>query len=149
MGATGEIDSRLRGNDRKNTGDNMKQIVRTHAAPKPIGAYSQAVKSGNTVFISGQIPLDPETMEMVSDNIEQQIEQVFKNLSEVTQAAGGDLNDIVRLTMYLKDINDIAKANEAMARFFEEPYPARVSIEVSALPRQALIEVDAIMVIND
>lgn len=127
----------------------MKQIIRTHSAPKPIGVYSQAVKSGNTVYISGQIPLDPETMEMVSDDIEKQIEQVFKNLSEVTKAAGGDLNDIVRLTLYLKDINDISKANEVMAKIFEEPYPARVSIGVSALPRQALIEVDAIMVIND
>jgi reactive intermediate/imine deaminase len=127
----------------------MKQIIRTHHAPKAIGTYSQAVKAGNTVYISGQIPLDPETMEIVSPDIEPQIKQVFKNLSEITQAAGGNLKDIVKLTVYLTDLDHFAKTNEIMATFFEEPYPARVTVGVSALPKQSLVEVDAIMVISD
>lgn len=127
----------------------MKQIIRTHNAPKAIGTYSQAVKAGSTVYISGQIPLVPETMELVSQDIHKQIEQVFKNLSEITQAAGGNLKDIVKLTIYLTDIKHFTETNEIMSRLFEEPYPARVLIGVSALPKGALIEADAIMVISD
>jgi reactive intermediate/imine deaminase len=127
----------------------MKQIIRTHFAPKAIGAYSQAVKAGNTVYISGQIPLLPETMELISQDIAEQIEQVFKNLEQITKAAGGDLKDIVRLTVYLTDINNFAITNEVMSSFFEEPYPARVLIGVNALPKQSQVEVDAIMVISD
>lgn len=127
----------------------MKQIIRTHHAPKALGTYSQAVKAGNTVYISGQIPLVPETMELVSQNIDEQIEQVFKNLSQITQAAGGSLKDIVKLTIYLTDINHFAKANEMMSQFFEEPYPARVSIGVNELPKHSLVEIDAIMVLSD
>jgi len=127
----------------------MKQIIRTHNAPKAIGNYSQAVKAGNTVYISGQIPLNPETAELVSHDIDEQINQVFKNLREITRAAGGDLQDIVRLTIYLTDLDYFAKANEIMGSFFSEPYPARVSIGVSALPLKSHIEVDAIMVISD
>jgi reactive intermediate/imine deaminase len=127
----------------------MKQVIRTHNAPKAIGTYSQAVKSGNTVYISGQIPLVPETMELISGDITQQIEQVFKNLSEITEAAGGNLKDIVKLTIYLTDIKHFTETNEVMSRLFEEPYPARVLIGVSALPRGSLVEADAIMVICD
>lgn len=127
----------------------MKQIIRTHLAPKAIGTYSQAVKSGSTVYISGQIPLVPETMELVSQDFKEQTTQVFKNLAEITEAAGGNLNDIVKLTVYLTDISHFEKVNEVMATFFEEPYPARVLIGVSALPKQSQVEADAIMVIND
>lgn len=127
----------------------MKQIIRTHQAPKAIGTYSQAVKAGNTVYISGQIPLVPETNELIAGGIEQQIEQVFKNLAEITQAAGGNLKEIVRLTIYLTDINNFAVTNEVMSRFFDEPYPARALIGVSALPKNAQVEIDAIMVLSD
>lgn len=127
----------------------MKQIIRTHQAPKAIGTYSQAVKAGNTVYISGQIPLVPDTMELISGDITQQIEQVFKNLSEITHAAGGKLKDIVKLTIYLTDINNYSKANEVMSTLFEEPYPSRVLFGVSALPMQAEVEIDAIMVLSD
>jgi reactive intermediate/imine deaminase len=127
----------------------MKQIIRAHFAPKAIGAYSQAVKAGDTVYISGQIPLLPETMELISDDMEAQIDQVFKNLAHITQAAGGELKDIVKLTIYLLDLNHFALINEVMSRHFEEPYPARVVIGVSALPKAAKVEVDAIMVISD
>ena len=127
----------------------MKQIIRSHQAPKAIGTYSQAVKSGNTVYLSGQIPLVAETMELISENIEEQITQVFKNLAYVTHAAGGALKDIVKLTVYLTDLNDFAKINEIMATFFDEPYPARAAIGVNALPKQARVEIDAIMVLSD
>lgn len=127
----------------------MKQIIRTHLAPKAIGTYSQAVKAGNTVYISGQIPLDPETMEMVSQDIAEQAKQVFKNLAEITQSAGGKLKDIVKLTIYLTDINNFSITNEVMSEFFDEPYPARALIGVSALPKKAQVEIDAIMVLSD
>jgi reactive intermediate/imine deaminase len=127
----------------------MKQIIRAHLAPKTIGTYSQAVKASNTVYISGQIPLIPDTMEIISQDIGEQTQQVFKNLTEITRAAGGDLNDIVKLTVYLTDINNFSKINEMMSTFFQEPYPARVLIAVSALPKQAQVEIDAIMVLSD
>jgi reactive intermediate/imine deaminase len=127
----------------------MKQIIRTHQAPKAIGTYSQAVKAGNAVYISGQIPLVPETMELISNDIEQQIKQSFKNLQQITRAAGGDLKDIVKLTIYLTDLGNYPKANEIMSQFFDEPYPARAVIGVNQLPRHSPVEIDAIMVLSD
>jgi reactive intermediate/imine deaminase len=127
----------------------MKQIIRTHQAPRAIGTYSQAVKAGNAVYISGQIPLVPETMELISHDISQQIEQTFNNLAEVTKAAGGTLNDIVKLTIYLIDLQHFAKVNEIMAQHFEEPYPARAVIGIAALPKQSQVEIDAVMFLSD
>jgi reactive intermediate/imine deaminase len=127
----------------------MKQIIRTHQAPKAIGTYSQAVKAGNAVYISGQIPLVPETMELISNDIEQQINQTFKNLQQITRAAGGDLKDIVKLTIYLIDLGDFSKTNEIMSQFFDEPYPARAVLGVNQLAKQSKIEIDAIMVLSD
>lgn len=123
-----------------------KQIIHTEAAPKAIGPYSQAVRCGATVYLSGQIGLDPRTMELVS-GIGPQIERVFENLKAVAQAAGGDLADVVKLTVYLTDLGDFARVNEIMARYFEPPYPARAAVGVAALPRGALVEMDAVMVI--
>ncbi len=127
----------------------MKQVIRTAFAPKAIGTYSQAVKAGNTVYISGQIPLVADTMELISDQFEEQINQVFKNLEKITDAAGGKLKDVVKLTVYLLDLNNFSVINDVMSRYFDEPYPARAAIGVSALPRNAQVEIDAIMVIND
>lgn len=125
----------------------MKQKIQTDQAPKAIGAYSQAIKTGNTVYLSGQIPLNPETMALVSEEFTDQAVQVFKNLQAVCQAAGGDLDAIVKLTIYLTDLSNFASVNEVMVKFFQEPYPARATIQISALPKSALIEVDAILVI--
>jgi reactive intermediate/imine deaminase len=127
----------------------MKQIIRTTHAPVAIGTYSQAVKAGNTVYISGQIPLVPDPMELISGDIGRQIEQVFKNLGQITKAAGGNLKDIVKLNIYLTDLDNFAKTNEIMSHFFDEPYPARIVIGVNALPRHSQVEVDAVMVISD
>lgn len=121
-----------------------KQIVHTNAAPKAIGTYSQAVRCGNTVYLAGQIGLDPATMEMVA-GIDQQIHRVFENLKAVTTAAGGSLDDAVKLTVYLTDLGNFARVNEIMATFFSAPYPARAAVGVSSLPRGALVEVDAIL----
>lgn len=125
-----------------------KQIIATKDAPGAIGAYSQAVKVGDTVYLSGQIPLDPETMEVVGGGVEAQIKQVFTNLSAVCKAAGGSLEDIVKLTVYLTDLGDFAKVNEAMAGFFEAPYPARAAIGVAQLPKDVPVEVEGVMVLN-
>lgn len=125
-----------------------KQIIATQDAPGAIGAYSQAVKVGDTVYLSGQIPLDPKTMEVVSGGVEAQINQVFVNLSAVCKAAGGSLEDIVKLTVYLTDLGDFAKVNEAMAGFFEAPYPARAAIGVAQLPKDVPVEVEGVMVLN-
>jgi reactive intermediate/imine deaminase len=124
------------------------QIIHTNHAPAAIGTYSQATVSGQLVFLSGQIPLDPVTMELVSSEIEVQIEQVFKNLAAVCEAAGGALAQIVKLQVYLTDLVHFAKVNEIMSRYFTEPYPARAAIGVSALPRGAMVEVDGIMVLK-
>ncbi len=121
-----------------------KQIIHTNAAPKAIGTYSQAVRCGNTVYLAGQIGLDPATMELIA-GIGPQIHRVFENLKAVAQAAGGDLGDIVKLTVYLTDLNHFARVNEIMATCFKQPYPARASVGVASLPRGALIEIDAIM----
>jgi len=127
-----------------------KTIVTTSEAPQAIGTYSQAVKvmGGETVYLSGQIGLDPAQMKMVS-GIDAQIEQVIANLKAVAVASGGSLSDVVKLNVYLIDLTDFAKVNEAMSRHFSQPYPARAAIGVLALPRDALVEMDAVMVLNN
>jgi len=122
-----------------------REIIATADAPGAIGTYSQAVKVGDTVYLSGQIPLDPQTMEIVAGGIEAQIVRVFDNLRAVARAAGGDLADIVKLNIYMDDLSHFAVVNEIMGTYFSEPYPARAAVEVAALPRAALIEMDAIM----
>lgn len=124
-----------------------RKVIATPAAPAAIGPYSQAVAVGNTVYLSGQIGLDPATMQMV-EGIDAQIIQVFENLKAVCEAAGGTLNDAVRVTIYLTDLTHFAKVNEAMARYFDAPYPARAAVGVKALPRDALVEADAVLVIG-
>jgi reactive intermediate/imine deaminase len=119
--------------------------IHTDAAPAAIGPYSQAAKVGNTVFLSGQIPLDPQTMEVVEGGIEGQTHQVFANLIAVTKAAGGGLENLAKLTIFLTDLNDFAVVNKIMATYFSEPYPARATIEVSALPKGVAVEIEAIM----
>ncbi len=125
-----------------------KQTIQTADAPQAIGTYSQAIRvnMGDTVYLSGQIGLDPSTMQMVS-GIEAQIQQVFLNLKAVTAASGGDLKDIVKLNVYLTDLDDFAMVNKIMASYFNQPYPARAAVGVAALPRGALVEMDAIMVL--
>ena len=122
--------------------------INTPSAPKAIGPYSQAVKSGSLVFISGQIPLDPKTMELVGEDFVMQTHQVFKNLSAIAKASGGNLVDIVKMTIYLTNLDNFSKINEIMASYFQEPYPARATIEVSALPKAALVEVEAILALE-
>ena len=125
-----------------------KSIIRTDKAPAAIGTYSQAVKVGNTVYMSGQIPLIPETMEMVTESFEAQAVRVFENLQAVAEAAGGSFGDMVKLTILLSDMEYFPIVNEVMARYFEEPYPARAAFAVKQIPKDADIEVEAIMVIN-
>ncbi|MBI5920338.1 MAG: RidA family protein [Betaproteobacteria bacterium] len=122
----------------------LRKIISTPHAPAAIGVYSQAVQVGNSIYLSGQIGLEPRSMEM-AQGIDAQIEQVFRNLQAVAQAAGASLNDAVKFTIYLTDLGNFAKVNEAMARFLAEPYPARAAVGVLALPRGALIEADAIL----
>lgn len=122
-----------------------KEIISTDKAPQAIGTYSQAVKTGSTVYMSGQIPLIPETMEMVEGDIRQQIHRVFQNLQAVATAAGGDLSDIVKLNVFLTDLTNFPQVNEVMAEYFQEPYPARAAIGVAALPKDAGVEMDAVM----
>jgi reactive intermediate/imine deaminase len=126
----------------------MKKIISTNKAPAAIGTYSQAVVHNQTLYISGQIPLDPTNMEMVSDDIETQIEQVFKNLNAVCSAANADLNDVLKFNVYLTNLDHFPLVNEAMSRVLTEPYPARAAIEVSALPKGAQVEVDAVVAIS-
>ncbi len=121
-------------------------IVQTDQAPAAIGTYSQAVKVGNLVFLSGQIPLDPQTMTL-ADGIEAQIRRVFDNLKAVAAAAGGSLADIAKLTIFLTDLSHFARVNEIMAEYFQSPYPARAAIGVAALPKGALVEMEAILVV--
>ena len=123
----------------------MKTPIATANAPAAIGTYSQAIRAGDTVYLSGQIPLDPSTMELVSDAAQAQIHQVFRNLQAVAEAAGGSLNDVVRLSVYLTDLGHFGSVNEIMAGYFDEPYPARAAIGVAALPRGALVEMDAVL----
>lgn len=124
-----------------------KTIISTDKAPAAIGTYSQAVKVDNTVYISGQIPLNPNTMEMMMESFEVQAVQVFENLKAVAQAAGGDLSDFVKITVLLSDLKYFAQVNEIMGRYFEQPYPARAAFAVKALPKDADIEIDAVMVL--
>ena len=125
-----------------------KMIVSTPHAPAAIGTYSQAVKVGDTVYLSGQIGLDPATMQMV-DGIDAQIVRVFENLKAVAAASGGSLADVVKLNVFLTDLGHFAKVNETMARYFAEPYPARAAVGVASLPRAALVEADGVMVLSD
>lgn len=125
------------------------QAIHTDEAPAAIGTYSQAIRCGDTVYLSGQIPLSPQTMQMCSDDIRQQIDQVLDNLAAVCKASGGSLADIVKLSVYLVDLSHFPLINDAMTRYFTKPYPARAAIGVSALPRGALVEMDGIMVVGD
>lgn len=121
-----------------------KQALHTAAAPQAIGTYSQAVRCDDTVYLAGQIGLDPATMQM-ADGIDAQIHRVFRNLQAVAAAAGGGVNDFVKVNVYLTDLGNFARVNEIMATYFHEPYPARAAVGVASLPRNALVEVDAIM----
>lgn len=129
-----------------------KKIISTDQAPKAIGTYSQAVAVGTTVWLSGQIPLDPSTMQLVGDaspeGVALQIHQVFKNLAAVAQASGGSLADVVKLNLFLTDLSHFAKVNEIMAQYFQEPYPARAAVGVASLPRGAAFEAEAVMVVG-
>ena len=125
-----------------------KQIIRTDQAPSAIGTYSQAVRTGNTVFVSGQIPLDPETMEIVAESFEAAAHQVFRNLEAIASAAGGSLADAVKLNISMTDLSNFASVNEIMAEYFDEPYPARAAVGVAALPKGVPIEIEAILVIE-
>lgn len=122
-----------------------RQLIQTSTAPKAIGAYSQAVRAGDLVFISGQIAFDPLTMELVNDKIESEIHQVFENLQAIARASGGSLANTCKLTVYLTDLGHFAKVNEAIMEYCSEPYPPRASIGVSALPRGARVEVEAVL----
>jgi reactive intermediate/imine deaminase len=121
--------------------------VSTTAAPGAIGTYSQATRAGNTVYLSGQIPLDPATMELVSGDVETHVRRVFDNLRAVARAAGGDLANAVKINVYLTDLGNFQVVNKVMAEYFAEPYPARAAIGVAALPRGAIVEVDAVLVL--
>ncbi|KTD83040.1 RidA family protein [Legionella waltersii] len=121
--------------------------INTKLAPEAIGTYSQAICSGQTVYLSGQIPLDPATMQICSEDIKLQITQVFENLSAVCEAAGGSLANVVKLNVYLTDLSHFPLVNEAMSRYFSEPFPARAAIGITALPRGSKVEVDGIMVL--
>ena len=125
----------------------MKERIQTPYAPQAIGTYSQAVRLGKTVYLSGQIPLDPVSMQLVEGDIATQTHQVFKNMQYVVAAAGGTFADIVKIGIFLTDLSDFAVVNEVMAEYFTEPYPARSTVQVSALPKEAQVEVEAIMVL--
>jgi reactive intermediate/imine deaminase len=122
-----------------------RKSIQTDRAPQAIGTYSQAIRSGNTVYLSGQIPLVPATMELVAGDMEAQIRRVFDNLAAVAEAAGGSLADVVKLNVFLPDLGHFALVNEIMAEYFQAPYPARAAVGVAALPRGAQVEMDAIM----
>jgi reactive intermediate/imine deaminase len=123
----------------------MRTPIATPHAPQAIGTYSQAIRAGNTVYLSGQIPLDPTTGELVTGDMEAQVRRVFDNLRAVAQAAGGDLSHVVKLTVYLTDLAHFALVNRVMAEYFSQPYPARAAVGVAALPRGAAVEMDGIL----
>ena len=125
-----------------------KQVIKTDKAPQAIGTYSQAVRVDSTVYLSGQIPLVPETMEIVQGDVSAQIERVFENLKAVVEAADGTLANVVKLTVYLTDLANFARVNEVMASYFHEPFPARAAVGVAALPKGVAVEVDAILVLD-
>ncbi len=122
-----------------------RQAIATAAAPSALGTYSQAIRAGDTVYLSGQIPLDPTSMELVSGTREQ-IHQVFRNLLAVANAAGGDLGDVVKLNVYLTDLADFPLVNEVMAEYFDEPYPARAAVGIASLPKDAVVEIEGVLV---
>lgn len=126
-----------------------KEIISTPLAPQAIGTYSQAIKVGETVYLSGQIPLDPETMQVVDGDIAIHIRRVFDNLKAVAEAAGGDFNDIVKLNVFLTDLSNFPIVNEIMAEYFSQPYPARAAIGVAALPKGVGVEMDGVMVLRN
>ena len=126
----------------------QRKVIHTDRAPQAIGTYSQAVQCGDTVYLSGQIPLVPDTMEMVEGNMETQIRRVFDNLSAVAEAAGGTLADIAKLNIFLTDLGHFPLVNQVMADYFQEPYPARAAVGVASLPKDAAVEMDAILVLN-
>jgi reactive intermediate/imine deaminase len=123
----------------------MKTIISTDNAPSAIGTYSQAVKVNNTVYLSGQIPLIPATMAVISDDFTEQTHQVFKNLVAVCEAAGGNINDMVKVNIFMMDLGNFATVNEVMSQYFQQPYPARAAVQVSRLPKDVLIEIDGVM----
>ena|SRR3990167_1690491 len=123
----------------------MRKIIETKAAPEAIGTYSQAVRFGDVLYLSGQIPLHPETMILSDSSMKAQVNQVFDNLAAICEAASGSLAHVLKLTVYLIDLSDMRDVNEAMTRYFSVPYPARVAFQVSALPRGARVEIEAIM----
>lgn len=123
----------------------MKKIIHTNNAPAAIGAYSQAVRAGDTLYISGQIPLNPQTAQLVSESFRPQAEQVFRNLQAIIEEAGASWQNVVKINAYLTDLNHFATFNEVMASFIKQPYPARAAVEVSALPKNALVEAEAIV----
>ena len=125
-----------------------KQAILSDSAPAAIGTYSQAIRSGGLVFLSGQIALDPDTMEIVAGDFEARARRVFDNLKAVTAAAGGELNQIVKLTIFLTDLNDFATINSVMEDYFDQPYPARAAVQVAALPKGADVEADAILALS-
>lgn len=126
-----------------------RAVIQTDDAPAAIGPYSQAVKAGNTIYLSGQIPLDPATMELVEDDIEAQARQVFINLETVCKAAGGSLGEIVKLNIYMTDLGNFAQVNKVMEEFFSAPFPARAAVGISALPKGAQVEAEGVLVIGD
>lgn len=126
----------------------LKTVITTKQAPTAIGTYSQAIRAGNTIYMSGQIPLDPQTMKLV-EGFEAQTIQVFENLQAVALAAGGSLRDIVKLNIFLTDLSHFATVNEIMGRYFQQPYPARAAIGVAALPLGALVEMEAVLILED
>lgn len=126
----------------------MKQIVGTDKAPRAVGTYSQAIKSGNMVYISGQIPLVPETMELVVGDFKAKVRQIFENLSAIVTAAGGSLGQIVKLNIYVTDMNNFSEVNEIMAEYCQEPYPARAVVGVKQLPLDVPVEIEAVMVLE-
>ena len=125
-----------------------KEIISTENAPQAIGPYSQAVKAGNLMFVSGQIPLDPKTGDLVSESIEDQAKQVLDNVKSICEASGNSLDDIVKISIFLTDLSNFAVVNDVMKEYFSEPYPARATIEVSGLPLGVNVEIEAIVLIN-
>lgn len=127
----------------------MKQIVNTGSAPKPVGTYSQGIKAGNTVYIAGQISMVPETSEIITGDFSKQLDQIFKNISAIAEAAGGSLAHIVKLTIYVTDMNNQPAVSEVMKNYFQEPYPARAVVEVRRLPKDVDVEVESILVLGE
>ena len=127
----------------------MKTIISTNNAPGAIGTYSQAVKVNNTVYLSGQIPLIPATMTVISEDFTEQTHQVFKNLVAVCEAAGGNINDMVKVNIFMMDLANFATVNEVMSQYFSQPYPARAAVQVSRLPKDVLIEIDGVMELSN